>query len=846
MNKYQEKNNELWLEKYECAKHYYVENGNLLIPGTYETNDGVKLGMWISHQRRDYLKDKLSNDRIELLEAIGMIWSVYDAQWFDYYRFAVQYYNENSNLLIPRLYTASNGVKLGSWLGAQRRQYKDGKLSEDRTKLLEKIGMVWSVDDIQWYENYNLAIEYYNVNGNLLVPLRYKTTNNINLGSWISGQRKKFKAGRLSTDKIELLERIGMVWDGPSETWKEMYNLAQQYYKDNNNLSISSTSFTYKNASLGSWIVTQRKNYSLGRLSEKQIALLNEIGMEWVYSNNPDYVWEKNYKTVLDFFSKYKHLYIPISYVTADGVRLGVWLYDRKLEYERNELSEERKRKLDKLDKTWLETINTKSSFPEQAVLFYIKKAFPTAAKLSTKEISEIDIYIPALKVGVEYDGPSHKSRVKADIKKSHKCKELGIELIRIRDSELPIINDDSYRIVLKDDTFDALDKGITELLQHLNINDFDISVKRDYIEIADNYIKSIDLDWYLMYEKLKEYHKQNGNINVPIFYKTSDGTQLGHWLSNLRSSYKKPQLGNIRLNSYKIKLLEELGMDWSPIETKWESIYLLAQQYYEDNGHLLIPDQYVTAENIKLGRWISTQRYNYKEGILSEDKISLLEKIGMIWSVTNYEWAKMYSLAEHYYRDNGNLLIPYVYKTKDNASLGAWIGLQRKNYRDKKLSDKEIELLSKIGMVWSLSDYEWMKMYDLATGYYNDNGNLSVPKNYKTEDNVLLGAWVERQRKQYQDNKLSKKQVDLLNEIAMEWSKISDKWMKNYALAVSYYNDNGHLLIPSRYKTYEGINLGTWIKNQRNRFKEGKISNKEEALLNKIGMVWKLKEMDL
>ena len=112
MNKYQEKNNELWLEKYECAKHYYVENGNLLIPGTYETNDGVKLGMWISHQRRDYLKDKLSNDRIELLEAIGMIWSVYDAQWLDYYRFAVQYYNENSNLLIPRLYTASNGVKL--------------------------------------------------------------------------------------------------------------------------------------------------------------------------------------------------------------------------------------------------------------------------------------------------------------------------------------------------------------------------------------------------------------------------------------------------------------------------------------------------------------------------------------------------------------------------------------------------------------------------------------------------------------------------------------------------------------------------------------------------------------
>ena len=176
MNNYQEKNNELWLEKYERAKQYYVENGNLLIPGTYETNDGVKLGMWISHQRRDYIKNKLSNDRIELLEAIGMIWSVYDAQWFDYYRLAVIYYNENGNLLIPRLYTTSNGIKLGSWLGAQRRQYKDGKLSEDKTELLEKSGMIWSVYEIQWYENYQVAVEYYNDNGNLLVPLRYKTT----------------------------------------------------------------------------------------------------------------------------------------------------------------------------------------------------------------------------------------------------------------------------------------------------------------------------------------------------------------------------------------------------------------------------------------------------------------------------------------------------------------------------------------------------------------------------------------------------------------------------------------------------------------------------------------------
>ena len=833
-----------WDEMYEIARGYYEHQGNLLVPIQYVSEENIKLGAWIANQRKQYKTGKLTKDRIELLEKIGIVWSVYETQWVEYYRLAKSYYDENGNLLVPLLYTTNDGVRLGSWIGTQRKQHKEGELSDEKIELLERIGMVWSVYDAQWNECYNLSVDYYNNNGDLLVPLRYKTNGGVKLGSWISGQRRAYKAGKLSKERIKLLEKIGMVWDGISAAWEDMYNIAKQYYEENKNLSISSTVFTYRNVSLGSWVVTQRKNYFLKRLSDQQIALLNKIGMEWVYTNNPDYVWEKNYKTVLEFYSKYKHLYIPISYVTEDGVRLGVWLYDRKLEYERNELSEERKRKLDKLDKTWLESINTKSSFPEQAVMFYIRKAFPSATKLSTKEISEIDIYIPELKTGIEYDGPSHNNRIKDDIKKSQACKKVGIKLIRIRDSELPIINDESYKIVLKDDTLDALDSGISTLLHHLSIFDINVCVKRDYIEIADNYIKSIDLDWYLMYEKLRTYYKEHGNINVPIYYTSPDGTQLGHWLSNLRSSYKNPQLGNIRLNTNKIKLLEDLGMDWAPIESQWESMYLLAKKYYEENGNLLIPNKYITAENVKLGKWLGTQRYNYKEGILAKDKIALLEKIGIVWTVSDYEWMKMYDLAAIYYKENGNLLVHNKYKTKDNISLGAWVGQQRTNHYNKKLSKKKIELLDKIGMVWSLSDYEWMRMYSLATRYYAEKGNLAVPKDYKTKGNEYLGAWIDRQRKQKQDNKLSSKQINLLNKIGMEWSKTDYKWMAIYNSAVSYYDDHGDLLVPSRYATDDGIHLGTWIKHQRERYKKGIITATEEELLNNIDMIWDLKEI--
>ena len=73
-----------------------------------------------------------------------------------------------------------------------------------------------------------------------------------------------------------------------------------------------------------------------------------------------------------------------------------------------------------------------------------------------------------------------------------------------------------------------------------------------------------------------------------------------------------------------------------------------------------------------------------------------------MIWSVYDYEWKKMYDLAVIYKREKGNLLIPSNYKAEGGVALGAWIGHQRRLYREKKLSDNEIELLNNIGMVWN------------------------------------------------------------------------------------------------------------------------------------------------
>ena len=63
-----------WLKMYEFAQKYYWQHKDLEIKIKYVTEEGIKLGMWISNQRKKYKNGKLSHQQIEMLNSIGMIW----------------------------------------------------------------------------------------------------------------------------------------------------------------------------------------------------------------------------------------------------------------------------------------------------------------------------------------------------------------------------------------------------------------------------------------------------------------------------------------------------------------------------------------------------------------------------------------------------------------------------------------------------------------------------------------------------------------------------------------------------------------------------------------------------
>lgn len=140
----------------------------------------------------------------------------------------------------------------------------------------------------------------------------------------------------------------------------------------------------------------------------------------------------------------------------------------------------------------------TQTSLPEQSIYYYVKMYFPDAEnryKLDGKK--EIDVFIPSLKIGIEYDGVYyHKGEKKkeADERKDKYISSKGIEIYRIKevDDILGTSNSENIIYVKESSTYQNLNKAISLLLTRLNIEAASVDIKRDLINIYSLYLNTI------------------------------------------------------------------------------------------------------------------------------------------------------------------------------------------------------------------------------------------------------------------------------------------------------------------------------------------------------------------
>lgn len=330
-----------WEKGFVSAQKYRTEHGDLLVPVRYRDKNDFALGEWIVYNRQRYLGGNLTQNRIERLEAIGMVWSTSNDLWEQNYAAATQYYLEHGDLEVPIKYETPSGFGLGVWLGAQRAAHKAGELPQEQVERLDALGMDWTNrNDRKWMSLYDVAAAYYHEHGNLNVPSEYVTPDGVLLGKWVARQRYAYlnpdrSSARVTPERKALLDKLGMVWE-KYDPWQERYDLALAYKTEHGDLEIPSVYKTADGVWLGSWVSRQRQTLNSGSsaLSSERRKLLRILFKGERRPNDPaadhgtvrEANWERNFRSAARYARKYKHLLVPASYVDSDGVRLGVWI----------------------------------------------------------------------------------------------------------------------------------------------------------------------------------------------------------------------------------------------------------------------------------------------------------------------------------------------------------------------------------------------------------------------------------------------------------------------------------------------------------------------------------------
>lgn len=330
-----------WEKGFASAQKYRTEHGDLLVPVRYRDKNDFALGEWIVYNRQRYLGGNLTQNRIERLEAIGMVWSTSNDLWEQNYAAATQYYLEHGDLEVPIKYETPSGFGLGVWLGAQRAAHKAGELPQEQVERLDALGMDWTNrNDRKWMSLYDVAAAYYHEHGNLNVPSEYVTPDGVLLGKWVARQRYAYlnpdrSSARVTPERKALLDKLGMVWE-KYDPWQERYDLALAYKTEHGDLEIPSVYKTADGVWLGSWVSRQRQALNSGSsaLSSERRKLLRALFKGERRPSDPaadhgtvrEANWERNFRSAARYARKYKHLLVPASYVDSDGVRLGVWI----------------------------------------------------------------------------------------------------------------------------------------------------------------------------------------------------------------------------------------------------------------------------------------------------------------------------------------------------------------------------------------------------------------------------------------------------------------------------------------------------------------------------------------
>ncbi|OQS00151.1 hypothetical protein THRCLA_06188 [Thraustotheca clavata] len=277
----------------------------------------------INKYRKMYKADMLPLDVINQLYDLNFVWDLTEHQWQLRLQALTIFKSIYNHLNVSYDYiTPSNSpwpidlqnIKLGIVVTNLRSRHK--RLSESRRMELNGLGFIWDSQELVFQTKLQALHAYHAIHGHIQVPFEYIIPSNrppfptncwgMKLGRAVHDLR--CRAASLSTERKQLLDDLGFVWDSHEYNWETKLMALAEYKREYGNVHVPQE-FCIPNQDpwpketwglkLGQ-AVTNIRSRSLSFPYERR-QQLDQLGFVWDY---PEFRHEA--KMLLDFTSTSK------------------------------------------------------------------------------------------------------------------------------------------------------------------------------------------------------------------------------------------------------------------------------------------------------------------------------------------------------------------------------------------------------------------------------------------------------------------------------------------------------------------------------------------------------------
>ena len=322
----------------------------------YVCADGFQLGRWLDIVRFRYRNRGLPTDIVARLKKLNMKWnsgksilqlsskmrSIYE----DGIPRARVFSAVNHHLNVPKDYVCDDGFALGKWISKMRNKYRDGKLSPEIIVNLEEIGIIWSLQDIKWFEIFEECRAYLQNHPDAPIPRDIISISGIKLNLWFRHNHTEYQNGHLSPERATLFAMIDF---DPSERndnkfkvkWNANYEDVVKCLQQHPEYDVSNFPPHVKGShvqNLSVWLYNQCRAFQTeeSSLTDEQRNKLCLLGADKsaVSTKGDDGTWQTYCMALKAFYDENGHTQFP-----ADKKDLKGWFWTQRGLYKRGAYS---------------------------------------------------------------------------------------------------------------------------------------------------------------------------------------------------------------------------------------------------------------------------------------------------------------------------------------------------------------------------------------------------------------------------------------------------------------------------------------------------------------------------